>query len=100
METPLNEIRIDLRGNPKLLEHFRRLPDGDKSSVEIEFRKTSVTGDGVLVGVMHSIAPDGYSDTSAGGEEAKEEEPSADEPVMVMISRQKEKELKPEPVLS
>lgn len=99
METPLNEIRIDLRGNPKLLEHFKRLPEGDKSSVEIEFRKTSVTGDGVLVGVMSSIAPDGYSDSSNDGVESKEAETSADEPVMVMISRQKDKEPKPEPAL-
>ena len=100
METPLNEIRIDLRGNPKLLEHSKRLPDGANTSVEIKFRKTSVTGDGVLVGVMHSISPEGYSDTSAEGEEATEEEPSADEPVMVMISRQKDKELKPQPEMA
>lgn len=88
MDTPLNEIRIDCRGNPQLREYFARKEDGHECETKIRFKKTTMTSDGVLIGVMNRIEPEGYESPvgSDGGKPKKEVEPDATEPVMVMIA--------------
>ena len=100
--TTLNQIRIDLRGNPQLKEYFTRKPDGHSCTVEITFDKSTITSDGILLGVMTSIAPEGYEEpaTSEGTKPKTEVEPDAEEPVMVMIEggpKKKEEEPATEP---
>ena len=97
--TTLNEIRIDLRGNPQLKEYFTRKPDGHSCTVEITFTKSTITADGVMLGVMKSIAPEGYEApvTAEGGKPKTEVEPDAEEPVMVMIEGGTKKKEEEEP---
>jgi hypothetical protein len=94
METPLNEIRIDCRGNPKLREYFARKEDGHECTTSIRFKKTTMTADGILIGVMNKIEPEGYEETggSDGGKPRDEVEPDASEPVNVLIDSTKKAE--------
>lgn len=98
METPLNEIRIDCRGNPQLREYFTRKEDGHSCTTSITFKKTTMTADGILIGVMNKIEPEGYEETggSDGGKPKKEIEPDASEPVMVMMETKKSNKTEPE----
>ncbi len=86
MEIAKNEIRIDVRNNPKLAEYFSRKDDGDKCTLEIKLTKTTQTED-AIIGTVDSISPEGYKEKDPEtGKTEKEYEPSADDSVMVEIS--------------
>lgn len=86
MEIAKNEIRIDVRNNPKLKEYFSRKEPGDKCTIEIDMVVRAQTEDAVI-GTVESMAPSGYKEKDPEtGKTEKEIEPSADDSLMVDIS--------------
>lgn len=81
-EPTKNEIRLDLRSNPGLLEHFTRKKAGESCTVEITFDKKDISAEGVVTGIMTDIAIDGYEPSEP---DSKEAVPSETKPVAVDV---------------
>lgn len=83
METPQNEIVIDVRLNPKLREFLSKIADGDEGEFEeLRFRRKSMTEE-TFRGVILGISLQGYQPPPG---EPAELEPAPGEGVAINIS--------------
>ncbi len=85
MQNKTNTLSLDFKDNPELKAALGGLEPGDRVTIEIELMTSAVDGER-FEAVVEGIAVEGEAETEDEEGEPTSVEPSADEPVMVVMA--------------